>query len=158
MLKLISIVKKINLTLLACIAIGSGISFSLFNSLEDELNMLKKETESTRISILVNNYLNEAQESSFIEESFKFKKRVYADFIVSEIEACVPAQIVFLNQSNNAVTYYWDFGDGNYSVLENPVNVYTDTGKFSIKLIAFDFVGRSDTLIMEKGVDIKCMD
>lgn len=40
--------------------------------------------------------------------------------------------VSFIDQSVNAETYLWDFGDGNHSVLQNPTHVYTESGNFVV--------------------------
>ncbi len=59
------------------------------------------------------------------------------------------AAFIFTNQSQNANSYQWNFGDGNVSAGNNPVHTYADTGSFIITLIAsaegicFDSIARS---------------
>ncbi len=36
---------------------------------------------------------------------------------------------------NSPTNFYWDFGDGNSSTLQNPNNMYTSTGNFMVKLV-----------------------
>lgn len=58
-----------------------------------------------------------------------------ADFTVSD--TCVntpPSQ--FTNTSVGATFYQWNFGDGNTSVLQNPVNNYLSSGTYSVTLIS----------------------
>ena len=40
----------------------------------------------------------------------------------------------FTNTSQNAISYAWDFGDGNTSTDENPIHVYATTGNFTVTL------------------------
>jgi len=40
----------------------------------------------------------------------------------------------FTNNSNNGLSYLWDFGDGNTSTDENPTHTYTNTGNFTVTL------------------------
>jgi hypothetical protein len=47
-----------------------------------------------------------------------------------------PAQVSFTNQSSNATTYLWDFGDGSTSTEVHPVHVYGSGGTYTVKLIA----------------------
>lgn len=42
----------------------------------------------------------------------------------------------FTNTSVGATNYNWNFGDGNSSVVVNPVNTYTNAGNFSVTLTA----------------------
>jgi hypothetical protein len=46
--------------------------------------------------------------------------------------------VSFLNTSTSASSYVWDFGDGNTSLLPNPIHTYTNSGLYTIKLIAFN--------------------
>lgn len=50
-----------------------------------------------------------------------------------------------INQSQNAVSYYWEFGDGNTSTIENPTHTYENSGNYDIVLIVFDANNCSDT-------------
>lgn len=49
-----------------------------------------------------------------------------------------PSQIQFNNQSTNATSYTWDFGDGTTSAATNPVHQYNSGGNYIVKLIAFN--------------------
>jgi len=42
----------------------------------------------------------------------------------------------FLNTSLSASNYYWDFGDGNTSNLENPTHIYASSGTYMVLLLA----------------------
>jgi PKD repeat protein/subtilisin-like proprotein convertase family protein len=44
--------------------------------------------------------------------------------------------ITFTNTSQNAVSYFWDFGDGNTSTAINPVHTYTAPGAYMVTLTA----------------------
>lgn len=46
--------------------------------------------------------------------------------------------IYFDNQSINATSYHWDFGDGTTSTLENPNHDYSDAGTYTVRLTAID--------------------
>ncbi len=54
----------------------------------------------------------------------------------------------FLNNSLNATTWHWDFGDGNSSTEENPVHQFQEEGVYPVMLIAGNACG-SDTLAVE---------
>lgn len=44
--------------------------------------------------------------------------------------------VTFTNQSSgNDLSYFWDFGDGTTSVLENPVHTYAQSGIYDVNLI-----------------------
>ena len=44
--------------------------------------------------------------------------------------------ITFINTSENADTYVWDFGDGTTSLIKDPVKTYTQTGEYVVNLTA----------------------
>lgn len=73
---------------------------------------------------------------------------VTADFTNSQATVCQPpADISFTNNSTGppTLTYLWDFGDGNFSNVQNPVHTYTANGTFIATLIAFSTAGCEDT-------------
>lgn len=45
--------------------------------------------------------------------------------------------ISFSNQSINATSYLWHFGDGNTSTLQNPSHNYSSEGVYTVKLFAY---------------------
>ncbi|HWZ16555.1 MAG TPA: gliding motility-associated C-terminal domain-containing protein [Mucilaginibacter sp.] len=47
-----------------------------------------------------------------------------------------PVNIQFINDTFNADTFLWDFGDGATSTLKNPTHTYSQKGQFSVKLTA----------------------
>jgi gliding motility-associated-like protein len=47
---------------------------------------------------------------------------------------CSPVEVQFVNQSEWASDYLWDFGDGNRSRQENPVHTYYDVGEWTVRL------------------------
>ncbi|WNJ20744.1 PKD domain-containing protein [Pontibacter sp. G13] len=52
------------------------------------------------------------------------------------------AGINFLNRSQFAFSYGWDFGDGQTSTDLNPIHVYHQTGTYTVELVAYD-LGRA---------------
>ncbi|MEM6346740.1 MAG: gliding motility-associated C-terminal domain-containing protein, partial [Bacteroidota bacterium] len=48
------------------------------------------------------------------------------------------ANIQFNNLTVGGVSYEWEFGDGNASVLEDPTHTYVETGLYTIKLTAYN--------------------
>lgn len=56
-----------------------------------------------------------------------------ADFSSTDLGS---GQITFTNNSSNATTYLWDFGDGNTSTANNPSHTYSMNGSYTVKLLA----------------------
>jgi gliding motility-associated-like protein len=82
---------------------------------------------------------------------------VTADFTNSTPGFCsAPATINFINASTGPglLNYTWDFGDGNGSVLANPVHTYNTTGSFTVSLIAVSSLGCRDTIVKPNLISI----
>ena len=58
-----------------------------------------------------------------------------AGFGSDTTNGCFPLTIHFADSSSFATTWLWKFGDGSSSSLQNPIHTYTDTGRFTVKLI-----------------------
>ena len=61
--------------------------------------------------------------------------------------------VYFTDQSADAITWMWNFGDGQFSDEQNPAHTFIEFGKLPVRLITFNDVGCSDTLI--KTIDIE---
>jgi gliding motility-associated-like protein len=68
-----------------------------------------------------------------------------ADFTGSPNPVCARQPVNFTDLSVPADEWLWDFGDGGTSVVQNPTYIYTDTGLFTVRLIAYNN-GCADTL------------
>ena len=68
-----------------------------------------------------------------------------ASFTANQTNGCLPLNVQYTSTSTDAVSWFWDLGNGNTSTLSNPSNLYTTSGNFTITLIAFDASGNSDT-------------
>lgn len=64
------------------------------------------------------------------------------------------AYAVFVNTSQNATSYWWDFGDGATSTAANPYHQYTDTGTYTVTLIAWGN-NFSDTIVRPNYIQVK---
>jgi gliding motility-associated-like protein len=79
-----------------------------------------------------------------------------ANFSNSNPLSCkAPLTVSFTDLSTDAVSYSWDFGDGNTSTGENPAHTYTSTGIFDVTLIVTNQNGCSDTLVKPGLVKIQ---
>lgn len=61
--------------------------------------------------------------------------------------------VVFTNLSSLADSYQWNFGNGNHSTEENPVETYEGDGEYTVTLIANTLYGCSDTVVKPITVD-----
>lgn len=55
------------------------------------------------------------------------------------------APTTFVNLSENAATYLWEFSDGTFSTEENPVKYFPGQGTFEVCLTAYNLAGCPDT-------------
>ena len=51
--------------------------------------------------------------------------------------ACNPYAVTFNNMSQNATSFFWDFGDGNTSNVENPKHTFYNAGSYNVILTAY---------------------
>ncbi|MCB0537214.1 MAG: PKD domain-containing protein, partial [Bacteroidetes bacterium] len=76
------------------------------------------------------------------------------DFDVQNYSICDTGTVCFTDMSyheiagNTAFTsWYWDFGDGNSSTVQNPCHLYTDTGFFDVKLVVVSDFTCTDSIV-----------
>ncbi|MGA2407013.1 MAG: PKD domain-containing protein [Bacteroidales bacterium] len=97
-----------------------------------------------KVVLQVFNY-DGTQISSSVE--VKVHPRPQAHFEITPEKAVLPKdEIRFLNYSNNAVNFKWDFGDGATSELFEPRHLYTKFSNYNVRLIVFSEWGCSDSL------------
>jgi PKD repeat protein len=67
-----------------------------------------------------------------------------AHFLADTVEPEVGQEVLFTNDSHNATSFEWDFGDGYVSSEADPVHHFTASGSFEVVLTAFSRSGLSD--------------
>lgn len=55
-------------------------------------------------------------------------------------------EVTFQNNSTNAESYFWDFGDGEFSTDINPIHTYLMEGEYDVILTATNFCGDVTTM------------
>ncbi|HEX5003510.1 MAG TPA: PKD domain-containing protein, partial [Bacteroidia bacterium] len=68
-----------------------------------------------------------------------------ANATVSANQGCVPLTCTFTNNSQNAASYLWIFGDGTSSSVQDPQHTYTNPGTYQPYLVAWSAAGCIDT-------------
>ncbi len=57
-------------------------------------------------------------------------------------------EVQFYNTSEDAVSFFWDFGDGGTSTKINPSHIYTKAGAYEVKLVAYGRDNKDETYSM----------
>lgn len=74
------------------------------------------------------------------------------------LTTCVPATIQFTNLSSlntpGTGSYFWDFGDGSTSTLQQPSHTYSNTGTFSVTLSATNASGCTRSLTKQHYISV----
>lgn len=84
-----------------------------------------------------------ANDSIFLNEINNFN----ANFTLSPSTGVSPLEVFFTNNSVNCVTYYWNFGNGDTSNVQNPSSVtYINDSTYIVTLIACNAGGCCDTV------------
>jgi gliding motility-associated-like protein len=73
--------------------------------------------------------------SGIILKEVSFPEPLISDF-EAVYKGCAPSEVTFINHSTGADTYFWDFGNGESSVYENPKTVYENPGIYEVSLYA----------------------
>ena len=66
---------------------------------------------------------------------------------------CANHKVQFTDLSAPADEWQWNFGDGSYSYIQNPIHNYNDTGYFSVTLITYNN-GCPDSLVRTKYIHV----
>lgn len=90
-------------------------------------------------------------------ELFKGKPSLLVEFTVDTLENCISNNnFSFKNTSaNGAVSFNWDFGDGNTSTLENPSHSFSLPGMYTVSLTVTDTLGHLITEKKENYINVR---
>jgi len=77
-----------------------------------------------------------------------------ADFESSSTIINVGDTIQFIDKSlNNPSSWIWSFGDGNISTQKNTLNIYTETGTYTVRLVVRNTAG-TDSIIKKDYIKV----
>lgn len=109
------------------------------------------------------------KDSLVMRDAVRVSKKPVVEFSALPTSACAVQSIQFSNSTTPVGTkWFWEFGDGGTSTLQNPLYKYNDTGYFNVRLIVWNNEC-SDTLTKQRYVhidppiarfttDLKCTD
>ena len=72
--------------------------------------------------------------------------RPIAEFTLGADNIVIKKPINFINQSEGATSYYWEFGNDEFSTEVNPMTTYYNDGEVTIMLVAENQAGCLDTV------------
>jgi len=88
--------------------------------------------------------------------AFYFYQPPVADFTADTTVGIPPFTVNFTDLSTQGIgpidEWYWDFGDGNNSTLQNPSNEYQDFGGYTVSLTVTNINDFTDTIIKENYI------
>ncbi len=93
-------------------------------------------TATSNYSVTVNDQCSTPPAEKF--KTIVVKPIPDASFLPANSFGCSPLQVQFINANPgiNLIRNEWDFGDGNYSLEENPVHFYTLPGQYTVKHVS----------------------
>ena len=95
-------------------------------------------------------------ELSFDVEVPDYRFDMVPDFTFSPDTIPIPGlfpTVSFINGTNNATAFYWDFGTGDYSNLYEPNYVFPGSGSYDVKLIVSNPFGCIDSISKPVTID-----
>ncbi|MEM6342586.1 MAG: PKD domain-containing protein [Bacteroidota bacterium] len=76
---------------------------------------------------------------TIVMQDFVTIQGAVADFSMTPTDGCnPPTDVQFFDQSINGSSFYWDFGDGNTSILPNPTHTFATVGTYTIRQVVTD--------------------
>jgi len=73
------------------------------------------------------------------EQNFQISEIMEAEFSGTPLSGPAPLTVQFTDlSSHNPTSWFWDFGDGDTSVFQNPSHTYTVDGAYNVKLTVSD--------------------
>ncbi|MFH0841092.1 MAG: PKD domain-containing protein [Bacteroidota bacterium] len=101
--------------------------------------------------VILRGYAEEGRQT-YSSVMIKVHPNPVARFEITPENAVIPGEeITFLNYSNDAAEYRWNFGDGNTSDQFEPKYSYSRYGNYTVRLIAYSAFGCSDSLVVQNA-------
>lgn len=116
--------------------------FLLTNSTRDVFD-----SYGTRVKSFVKYYENGSFKDGYLYLYYYSLRQPTANF--STINKCLGDSVNFTDESKDAQTYLWDFGDGQTSALKSPKHFYSKPGTYNVKLKVTANSGLKDSVIKQ---------
>lgn len=76
------------------------------------------------------------------------------NFTYDDSLGCPPFTVNFTDLSQDALSWHWDFGDGNTSSSQNPIHTYTVAGIYDVFLVITSLNDCQDTLLKIQKMNV----
>ncbi len=97
---------------------------------------------------------NDTEYDSLLISNYIIVDSISADFLTSEISIALGDTIWFYNQSHGSqLIMLWDFGDGSFSSVQNPIHIYQNPGIYTVSL-TINHGSYFDTLIQQDYITV----
>lgn len=77
-----------------------------------------------------------------------------ASFTSNISSGCGPLNVQFSDKSTGAISWQWDFGNGNQSALQHPSAIYINSGYYTVSLTIKDNTGNSYTSVKNQFIHV----
>ena len=92
--------------------------------------------------------------SEVTNDTFSSIANPIAKFTANDTILCNSGLVTFTNNSLNASSYLWYFGDGDTSTFTNPIHTYASGGPYTVLLIAINSQNVEDTLVRQRYIRV----
>ncbi|HRP30525.1 MAG TPA: PKD domain-containing protein [Agriterribacter sp.] len=93
--------------------------------------------------------------SDSVSKTIKITPRAPVDFTATNNIGCgTPLIVQFQNSTAGAISWFWDFGDGQTSTLQNPTHTYTNVTSYDVKLTVTTANGCGNTIAKPRFVRV----
>ncbi len=94
-------------------------------------------------------------DTKIIDDYIHVVEKPVAAFTVNDTSASERKQVFNFNSTtSNVNSWFWKFGNGDISIVENPKYIYNDIGTYTVSLIVRNENGCTDTLIKPNYISI----
>ncbi len=98
---------------------------------------------------------NNGCNSTSMKPAYVYVAQPAASILVDSI-ACLGDLVQFTSLSTgDALSYLWNFGDGNTSNQQHPLHAYMAYGLYSVSLTVTDSFGCSDSIVLPKRISVQ---
>lgn len=88
-------------------------------------------------------------------KTIKITSKAPVDFTATNNVGCeAPLVVHFQNNTAGAISWFWDFGDGQTSTLQNPQHTYLNIGSYDVKLSVATANGCGNTIVKRRFVRV----